>query len=272
MIQRRIALLGAGNMGRALIGGLLRSGTRAEALSVGEPFAPARAALARELGVSALGDNARAIEGATLVLLAVKPSDAQAVLEALAPRLTATRPLLVSVCAGVRLEALERWCGPGVPVVRAIPNRPALVGAGVSALYAPDTVGPHERAAAEETLRAVGEVVWVDSEGALDAVTALSGSGPAYFFLFTQLLAEAGAQLGLEAPTARRLALATFYGSALMTQGDADLERLRAEVTSAGGTTAAAVRVFEAADLRGTVRAALAAAAARSRELGANQS
>src|SRR5215467_12909998 len=272
MVQRRIALLGAGNMGRALIGGLLRSGTRAEAISVGEHFAPAREAIARELGVSALADNARAIEGATLVLLAVKPADAQAVLEALAPRLSAARPLVVSVCAGVRLAALENWCGAGVPVVRAIPNRPALVGAGVSALYAPDTVGARERSAAEETLRAVGEVVWVDTEDALDAVTALSGSGPAYFFLLTQLMAEAGEQLGLEAPAARRLALATLYGSALMTQGDADVERLRAEVTSRGGTTAAALGVFEAADLRGTVRAAMAAAVARSRELGANES
>ena len=259
-------------MGRALIGGLLRSGTRAEAISVGEQLAPARMAIARDFGVSAQADNAGAIEGATLVLLAVKPADAEGVLCSLAPQLAASRPLLLSVCAGVRLAALQSWAGSGVPVVRAIPNRPALVGAGVSALYAPDSVSAPARSAAEETLRAVGEVVWVDSEDALDAVTALSGSGPAYFFLLTQLMGEAGAALGLEATTARRLALATLYGSALMTQADGDVERLRAEVTSKGGTTAAAVRVFEEADLRGTVRAALSAAAARSRELGANQS
>ena len=259
-------------MGRALIGGLLRSGTRVEAVSVGEHLAAAREAITRDLGVSAGEDNARAIEGAAVVVLAVKPQDAQAVLVPLAPRLSAARPLVISVCAGVRLAQLERWCGAGVPLVRAIPNRPALVGAGVSALYAPASVGAHERSAAEETLRAVGDVVWVDSEGALDAVTALSGSGPAYFFLLTQLMAEAGAELGLEAPTARRLALATLNGSALMTQaGDADLVRLRAEVTSKGGTTAAAVRAFEAADLRGTVLRAMQAAAARSRELGENQ-
>jgi pyrroline-5-carboxylate reductase len=255
-------------MGRALIGGLLRSGTRAEAISVGEQVAPVRMAIARDFGVSAHEDNARAIEGATLVVLAVKPADAEGVLRRLAPFLAATRPLVVSVCAGVRLAALQNWCGPLVPVLRAIPNRPALVGAGISALYAPDTVGAPARSAAEETLRAVGEVVWVDSEDALDAVTALSGSGPAYFFLLTQLMAEAGAALGLEAGSARRLALATLYGSALMTQADPDVERLRAEVTSKGGTTAAAVRVFEAADLRGTVLRALQAAALRSRELG----
>jgi len=259
-------------MGRALVGGLLRSGTRAEMLRVGEHLEAPRAAVARDFGVEASPDNARAIEGASLVLLAVKPQDAEDVLVPLAPLLGAARPLVLSVCAGVRLAALERWCGPGVPVVRAIPNRPALVGAGISGLYAPETVGARERSAAEETLRAVGEVVWVGSEGALDVVTALSGSGPAYFFLLTQLMAEAGAELGLEAQTARRLALATLCGSALMAQsGDADLVRLRAEVTSTGGTTEAALRVFEAADLRATVRGALAAAAARSRELGAIQ-
>jgi pyrroline-5-carboxylate reductase len=259
-------------MGRALIGGLLRSGTRAEAISIGEQLAPARMAIARDFGVSAHEDNARAIEGAKLVVLAVKPADAEAVLRGLAPALAALRPLLLSVCAGVRLAALENWCGPGVPVVRAIPNRPALVGAGVSALYASGTVAAQERSAAEETLRAVGEVVWVDSEEALDAVTALSGSGPAYFFLLTQLMAEAGAALGLEEPTARRLGIATLYGSALLAQADADLERLRAEVTSKGGTTAAAVQVFEAADLRGTVLRAMQAGAARSRELGESAS
>src|SRR5579862_6688772 len=122
MSLRRIALLGAGNMGRALIGGLLRSGTRAEVVSVGEHLAAAREAITRDLGVSAGEDNARAIEGAAVVVLAVKPQDAQAVLVPLAPLLSAARPLVISVCAGVRLALLERWCGAGVPVVRAIPN------------------------------------------------------------------------------------------------------------------------------------------------------
>jgi pyrroline-5-carboxylate reductase len=176
----------------------------------------------------------------------------------------------VSVAAGVRLASLEAWCGAGVPVVRAMPNRPALVGAGVTALYAPPAVTGEQRAAAERLARAVGEAVWVSEEDQLDVVTALSGSGPAYFFLLAQLMAEAAARLGLPPPTAQRLAAATLHGAGLMAiAGDADLVRLREEVTSKGGTTAAALAVFAAADFAGTVELALAAAARRSRELGA---
>ena len=269
MIEDRLCILGAGNMGRALIGGLLRSGTRAERLSVGESSGEARTKLARELGVSATADNLAAVAGATMVVLAVKPREAAAVLAPLAGSLARTRPLLVSVAAGVRVAALEGWCGAGVPVVRAMPNRPALVGAGVTGLYAPPAVSAAQRAAAERVLKAVGEVVWVPGEDALDTVTALSGSGPAYFFLLAELLAEAGERLGLQAEAARRLATATLYGAGLLAQsGDADLGRLRAEVTSRGGTTEAALAVLEAADLRTTVTRALSAAVQRSRELG----
>ena len=257
-------------MGRALIGGLLRSGRRAEQLSVGEPEPAARATLARELGITALADNHDAIAGAEVVVLAVKPQGLAAVLAPLAARLTASRPLVISVAAGVRTSTLESWCGPGVPVVRAMPNRPALIGAGVSGLYAPPAVGADRREAAEQVLRAVGEVVWVPAEEALDVVTALSGSGPAYFFLLAELMAEAGEELGLGAETARRLAAATLHGAGLLAQsGDRDLARLRAEVSSPGGTTAAAIATLEAAKLRETVRAALGAATRRSRELAA---
>lgn len=258
-------------MGRALLGGVLRSGSaRAELVSVGEPSAAARAQLARELGVVALADNAAAAAGAAIVVLAVKPQDAAATLAPLAGVMAREHPLLVSVCAGVRVAALETWCGPGIPVVRAMPNRPAVLGAGVSGLYAAAAVDAAHRASAEGVLRAVGETVWVPTEEALDAVTALSGSGPAYFFFLAELMAEAGERLGLESGAARRLAGATLYGSGqLAHQADADLARLRAEVTSRGGTTEAALRVLEAADLRGTVTQALAAAAQRSRELAA---
>jgi pyrroline-5-carboxylate reductase len=270
MSYRRIAFLGAGNMGRALIGGLLRSGRRAEQLSVGEPVPAARAALVRELGITALADNGEAIAGAEVVVLAVKPQGLAAVLAPLSAQLTASRPLVISVAAGVRTTTLESWCGPGVPVVRAMPNRPALIGAGVSGLYAPPGVGTSGRAAAEQVLRAVGEIVWVSAEEALDVVTALSGSGPAYFFLLAELMADAGEELGLAPETARRLAAATLYGAGLLAQsGDGDLARLRAEVSSPGGTTAAALATLEAAKLRETVRAALGAATRRSRELAA---
>jgi pyrroline-5-carboxylate reductase len=270
MTNRRLCILGAGNMGRALIGGLLRSGTRAEYVSVGESQPGARAALARELGITATADNAAAVAGAATVVLAVKPQEAAAVLAPLAPMLAAEKPLLLSVLAGVRVADLESWCGPGVPVLRAMPNRAALIGAGATGMFAPPSVRSEQRAAAEQVLKAVGEVVWVPSEGGLDVVTALSGSGPAYFFLLAELMAEAGAELGLESVTARRLAAATLYGSGLLAQtGHADLTRLRAEVTSKGGTTEAALAAFEAADLRATVRQALNAAVQRSRQLAA---
>src|SRR5579862_7543032 len=174
MTNRRVAILGAGNMGRALIAGLLRSGTRAEQLAVGEAYEPARAALAREFGVDALSDNAAAVAGAQVVLLAVKPQDAERVLTPLKTLWGAPPPLLVSVAAGVRSESLASWCPPGMAVVRAMPNRPALLGAGISGLYAPPSVAPAARSAAAQLLGSVGEVVWVSTEDLLDVVTAVS--------------------------------------------------------------------------------------------------
>ena len=269
-MNRSVCILGAGNMGRALVGGLLRSGTRPEQLTVGEKNAAARETLARDFGVSASADNQAAAAGAAVVVLAVKPQDAVATLAGLAALFARQRALVVSVAAGVRSAALQGACGGGIGVVRAMPNRPALVGAGITGLYAAGDVSPAQRANAERVLGSVGETVWVPSEDALDVVTALSGSGPGYFFLLAQLMAEAGERLGLEAPTAQRLARATLYGSGLLAQAaDCDLKRLRAEVTSAGGTTEAAVQVLEGADLRATVTQALAAAAQRSRELAA---
>lgn len=270
MTNRRVCILGAGNMGRVLIGGLLRSGTRPEHLSAGESLPAARAALARDFGITATADNREAVTGAAIVVLAVKPQDAAAVLQPLAALLQAAKPLIISVAAGVRIAALRAWCGPGMPILRAMPNRPALLGAGASGLYAPPDVSAAQRAIAVEVLRSVGEVVWVADEAALDVVTALSGSGPAYFFLLAELMAEAAESLGLESAAARRLATATLYGSGLLAQSaDTDLTQLRLEVTSKGGTTAAAVETLEAADLRATVRRALGAAVQRSRELAA---
>src|SRR6185437_9060131 len=191
-----------------------------------------------------------------------------AVLASLQPSLARKKPVVLSVAAGIRASALERSCGSGIPVVRAMPNRPAFVGAGVTGLYAPEHVGASHRAAAEQVMQAVGEVVWVPSEEAIDVVTALSGSGPAYFFLLAELMAQAATDLGLEPQAARRLAVATLHGAGLLAHSsDGDLARLRAEVTSKGGTTEAAVRTMEAADLRGIISRALEAATRRSREL-----
>jgi pyrroline-5-carboxylate reductase len=265
----RIAFLGGGNMGRALISGLLQQGTRPEAITVGEAHEPARAALNKDFGITATSDNAAAVKDATIVVLAVKPQDAGTVVTPLAPSLQRARPILISVCAGLTVASLQSWAG-GIPVVRTMPNRPAFVGAGATALFAPPAVSSTDRARAEAVMRASGEVVWVNDEAHMDAVTALSGSGPAYFFYLAELMAQAGVELGLEPDTARRLAVATLHGSGqLAHSSDGDLARLRAEVTSKGGTTEAALKVMSAEDLRGVVSRAMAAAAHRGAELAA---
>lgn len=268
MSHLELTVLGGGNMGRALIGGLLRHGMRPEQIAVGESQEAARASLSREFGIAATPDNATAVRKANLIVLAVKPQDAGSVLAPLAPELRQRLPVVVSVAAGVRIEALQSWCGAGVPVIRAMPNRPALVGAGVTGLFAPAEVDASCRAMAAQIMQSVGEVVWVATEDALDVVTALSGSGPAYFFLLAEAMAQAGVDLGLPADAARRLSIATLHGAGLLAQGsDGDLGRLRAEVTSKGGTTEAALRVLQAADFNELVARAIAAAARRSREL-----
>lgn len=265
-----LTFLGGGNMGRALIGGLLRRGTRPEQISVGDSSQAARESLAADFGVQASPDNSAALAAATVVVVAVKPQIAGAVLTPLQPLLQKTRPLIISVAAGIRVSALSSWCGADVPIVRAMPNRPALVGAGATGLYAPQNMPEPLRALAERVMQAAGEVVWVATEDDLDIVTALSGSGPAYFFLLAELLTRGAIDLGLEAGAARRLAIATLHGAGQLAQaGDGDLARMRAEVTSKGGTTEAAVKSLEAADLRGIIARALEAAARRSRELAA---
>jgi pyrroline-5-carboxylate reductase len=266
----QIALIGGGNMGRALVGGLLQRGAPVESIQVGEADARSRAALQREFGVRAHADNAAAASGAGVLVIAVKPPDVTAVLGAITPQLEAHRPLVISVAAGIRLQALAAACPRGAQIVRAMPNRAALVGAGITGLYAPASVQASQRELAENVLRAVGTVVWLAAEGDLDTVTALSGSGPAYFFLLAEAMMQAAVKLGLDPLAARTLAVETLHGAGCLAHAsDGDLMRLRAEVTSKGGTTEAALRVLEAEGLRGSIERALAAAAQRSRELAA---
>ena len=268
MSHIELTVLGAGNMGRALIGGLLRRGMRAEQIAVGESQEGARARLAGEFGITATADNAAAVGKADLIVLAVKPQDAGSVLQPLAPRLRERRPLILSIAAGVRVQTLRRWCGADIPVIRAMPNRPALVGAGATGIFAPAEIAEPHRAMAGQIMQSVGEVVWVATEDALDVVTALSGSGPAYYFLLAETLARAGARLGLEPQASRRLSIATLHGAGLLAHGgDGDLARMRAEVTSKGGTTEAALRTLQAAGFEELIARAVAAAAHRSREL-----
>lgn len=262
------AFIGGGNMGGALIRGLIARGLEPQKISVGEAHEPRRVELAAQFGVRATADNVAAARDADVVVLAVKPQDMAATVQPLAAGFAARPPLVLSIAAGIRIEAIAAWCGAGVPVVRAMPNRPALNNAGATALYAPDTLGAAHRALAEQVLGAVGTTVWVGREDALDVVTALSGSGPAYFFLLAELMTDAAVELGLERDSARELAIQTLYGSGRMARdSDGDLARLRAEVTSKGGTTEAALRSFDGANLRGIVAAALEAATLRGREM-----
>lgn len=267
----KVAFVGGGNMGRALIGALRDRGHPAAKLAIGEAYEATRTALLRDFpGVPVGADNLAAIDGAGLVVLAVKPQEMAPVIAALQPALRRFRPVVLSIAAGLRVADLSGWCGPGIPVVRAMPNRPALVGAAATGLYAGPEVPPPARALAEDVMRSAGAVAWVDDESLMDVVTAVSGSGPAYFFLLAEALAEAGAAQGLAPEAARRLAVATLHGAGLMAErSDGDLARLRAEVTSRGGTTEAALQALHDARFRAAVGAAVEAAVRRGRELAA---
>jgi pyrroline-5-carboxylate reductase len=262
------AFIGGGHMGGALIRGLITRGLAAERISVGEAMQPRRIQLADELGVHVTADNHEAIGAADVVVLAVKPQDMSATVQPLAGALAERMPLVISIAAGIRVADIVSWCGGRANVVRAMPNRPALNGAGATAMFAAAGLSAEHRTLAADVLGAVGTTVWVDREDALDVVTALSGSGPAYFFLLAELMTDAAVNLGLDRASALELAIQTLYGSGRMARdSDGDLARLRAEVTSKGGTTEAAVRSFDAANLRGIVAAALAAATDRGREM-----
>ncbi|HEY4342657.1 MAG TPA: pyrroline-5-carboxylate reductase [Steroidobacteraceae bacterium] len=271
MNSPRIGFVGGGNMARALIGGLIGRGTSAAQLSVGEPQHAARESLARDFKVRVSADNHAAVEGCDLVIVAVKPQEAATVLKALAPQLQGARTVLVSVAAGIQIASLSAWVGARVPVIRTMPNRPALIGAGVTGMFAGAAASMEQRRLAEQTLQAAGQTVWVTRESDLDIVTALSGSGPAYFFLLAELMMQAAVAQGLAPEAARLLTVGTLQGAgALARLSDGDLGRLRAEVTSKGGTTEAALNAFAAADLRGIVERAMQAASQRSRELAAS--
>src|SRR5688572_8321435 len=262
------SFIGGGNMGGALIRGLITRGLPPDRINVGEAVQARRIALADELGVHVSADNHEIVDGADVVVLAVKPQDMSSTVRPLAEVFARRPPLVLSIAAGIRLADIASWCGPGVAVVRAMPNRPALNGAGATGIYAPAELSAAHRKLAEDVLGAVGTTVWVPNEDSLDVVTALSGSGPAYFFLLTELMADAAVKLGLPRAAAQELAVQTLFGSGRMARdSDGDLARLRAEVTSKGGTTEAALRAFDAANLRGIVAAALEAATHRGREL-----
>jgi pyrroline-5-carboxylate reductase len=273
---RRLAFIGGGNMAAALISGLTKRGVSADRMIVADPSAEQLQRLVRDYAVKTAADNVSAVQGAEVVVLAVKPQQMRAVALGLAPHLAgspqaaASPPLLISVAAGIPHASLARWFGPHIPVIRTMPNRPALNGFGATGLYAPAGVGAAYRALAETIMAAVSATVWVEHESQMDTVTALSGSGPAYFFLFMEALEAAAHERGLPTDIAHRLTLETAFGAAQMARHSADsLATLREQVTSKGGTTAAALEVLNAAGLRAIVAHAVAAADRRSAELAA---
>ena len=266
MSHPRIAFIGAGNMAASLIGGLLAQGIPASHIRASDPGAEQRAKIAGEHGIVLFADNAEAILDADVIVLATKPQVLKDVCLALAPSLQDGQ-LLVSIAAGISCASLGNWLGAR-PIVRCMPNTPALLRQGVSGLYANAEVNPTQRELAEQLLAAVGMALWLENEQQIDAVTAVSGSGPAYFFLLIEAMTAAGEQLGLPKAIAAQLTLQTALGAAHMAvASDVDAAELRRRVTSPNGTTEAAINTFQAGGFTELVEQALSAAAKRSAEL-----
>jgi len=262
----KLLFLGGGNMGAAIVGGLVARGFARADITVVEPNPAGREALAARFGV-AVRESAAGAPAADVIVLAVKPQQMREAVKPLLPLAPGT--LVVSIAAGIRLADLSRWLDGHAGLVRAMPNTPALVHAGVTGLYAPPAVDEAGRSSATALLAAVGEVVWLPREEDLDAVTAVSGSGPAYVFYFLEAVEQAGREMGIAPGAARTLALATFAGAAKLARERAeDPAVLRAQVTSKGGTTERALATMKAAGLKDRIVEAVKAAAARSRELG----
>lgn len=267
-MQHDILFIGGGNMAASLIGGLIADGAAPNRLRVVEPVPERRRWLEQQFPVACLSEVPATIGAQEVVVLAVKPQVMAQAARGLAAAIRTSQPLVISIAAGIRCADLDRWLGGKAALVRSMPNTPALIRCGASALYATPAVAAEQRTAAEHILRAVGLTLWVEDEALLDAVTALSGSGPAYFFLFMEALQRAGTTLGLPPDAARLLTLQTALGAARMAlESSEPPEALRARVTSKGGTTEQAVQSLLASDLPGAVLKAVSTAAQRSREL-----
>jgi pyrroline-5-carboxylate reductase len=266
----RIAFIGGGNMARSLIGGLIRNGASAQSIDVAEPGTELRAALARDFQIAVHAHNETAAQAADVLILAVKPQVMKAVCGGLSALVQARRPLVISIAAGIRIGQLEHWLGGKVALVRCMPNTPALIGAGATGLCANAAVDAERRALAQSILGAAGLSLWIDDETLMDTVTALSGSGPAYFFLLVEALEDAAVAQGMPRATARALAIQTCAGAGRMLAEDgAAPAELRERVTSPNGTTQAALDSFAASGFRETVARAIAAATRRGQELSA---
>ncbi len=255
-------------MAGALIAGLLADGTPAQQITASDPSVEKCEALAAASGIHTTQDNAEAVASADTLVLAVKPQVLRSVAEGIATSVQQHRPLVISIAAGIRCNSMQAWLGGDIPLVRTMPNTPAMIQAGATVLFATQAVSPVQREQAETLMRAVGLTQWVADEALMDAVTALSGSGPAYLFLVMEAMEAAALELGLSAETARLLTLQTSLGASRMALESSDSpQTLRTKVTSPGGTTERALETLESGGIRDLFSKALTAARDRSIEL-----
>ena len=269
MINTKVGLIGGGNMGRAIAGGLLRGGMHATNLMIAEPQPEQCDLLRKELyGIMVTEENEVVAAAAETLLFAVKPQILKPVCENLAAIVQQSRPLIMSIAAGPKIEDIDQWLGGGLSVVRVMPNQPALIDQGISALFANERTEQSGRDMAEKIMTAVGQVVWLDSESKMDAVTAVSGTGPSYFYLLIDCMIEAGIKSGIDPETARTLAVETARGATSLASAETEsMSSLIERVRSPGGTTTAAFEHLDAADVRGIFATAIKAAERRAAEL-----
>jgi len=268
MNEKQYTFIGGGNMARSLIGGMINDGCDPQAIRVSDPDSEQRQQMATAFGVQTSPSNREALQQTDIVILAVKPQVIEAVASEISDTVQQHKYPIISIAAGIRTEDLERWLGGECAVIRAMPNTPALVGSGATALFANSAATGEQRDLAEFIMRAAGLTLWLEDEQLMDAVTALSGSGPAYFFLLMEALENAGCDAGLPRKTARLLTLQTAFGAAKMAlESSDDSATLRKCVTSPGGTTERAIAVLESGDFRALVNSAIQAAQQRADEL-----
>jgi pyrroline-5-carboxylate reductase len=268
MKNDKITFIGGGNMATSLIGGLIADEYESQAITVSDPELDKLSQLAARYGVTTEPDNKQAVAQAEIVVLAVKPQIMESVARDIAPVLQQSNPLVISIAAGITAGVLADWLGPDLPLVRSMPNTPAMIQSAATGLYAGSSVNETQRNQAESILRAVGMTRWVEDEALIDTITAVSGSGPAYFFLVMEAMEESARSLGLDEESARLLTLQTALGAARMAIESSDSPALlRQKVTSPGGTTERALGILEAGGLRTLFDNALQGAAERSKEL-----
>ncbi len=270
MESSNFAFIGGGNMAHSLISGLVGSGLDPKYISVADPSQARLDKIAELSPINITTNNMKAADGADIVVLAVKPQVMSQVLPEIRDVIVNGKPLVISIAAGITETSLRKALHQTTAIVRAMPNTPALVQSGATALYANEHVSNAQKVKAESIMRSVGIAIWLDHETMLDAVTAVSGSGPAYFFLLMELLDQAAQELGLPAAAARKLSLQTAYGAAYMALESAESPaELRERVTSPGGTTAAALTELDKSDFSDIFIRAVAAACKRATELSA---